>query len=208
LLQIDLSRYQTLTHGARLIEADIHGDKVLELPDGSYVKLFRRKRLLSSALWSPYARRFANNCRAVRTRGIPCPEVIAVFRIPALRRDAVHYRPLAGETLRQIIRRGIGDPEATRLRALLGRFVARLHAMGIYFRSLHLGNIVLTPSGEAGIIDLADLRLRRGALGHFSRKRNLKHLLRDIQEARWITTNGTFLATYQAESRDVQAHDI
>jgi phage gp46-like protein len=60
---------QTLSHDAYLalradatvLERDLHGDKVLQLADGSYLKLFRRKRLISSAAWYPYAQRFADN---------------------------------------------------------------------------------------------------------------------------------------------------
>ncbi|GHT99111.1 toluene tolerance protein [Betaproteobacteria bacterium] len=198
MIQLDLPSYQNLIHDAEIVEADQHGTKVLLLPDGNYVKLFRRKRLLSSALWSPYAQRFVDNCIALRARSIPCPDVIAIFRVPAIERDAVHYRPLIGDTLRQLIQRGMDETESTRLRTRIGQFVAHLHAQGIYFRSLHAGNIVLTPTGEAGLIDLADLRARRSKLGQWLRKRNLNHLMRNPQEADWITTNGTFLAAYSA----------
>jgi hypothetical protein len=45
---------QTLSHDAYLalradatvLERDLHGEKVLQLADGSYLKLFRRKRLI------------------------------------------------------------------------------------------------------------------------------------------------------------------
>ncbi|GHU11137.1 hypothetical protein FACS1894185_3880 [Betaproteobacteria bacterium] len=32
-----------------------------------------------------------------------CPQVINAYRIATIARDAVHYRPLAGETLRRVI---------------------------------------------------------------------------------------------------------
>lgn len=94
-----LAQFETLKQGAELIEADGHGEKVLLLPDGHYLKLFRRKRLISSASWYPYAQRFADNARALQARGIPCPEVIEVFRVPEMERDVVHYRPLIGKAL-------------------------------------------------------------------------------------------------------------
>jgi len=124
--------YLALRDGAQVLEFDRHGDKVLMLSDGSYLKLFRRKRLISSAAWYPYAQRFADNALALTERRIPCPEVLEVFRIPAIRRDAVRYRPLPGQTLRQLIRAGAATDD---LRDRLGRFVARLHEAGIYFRS-------------------------------------------------------------------------
>lgn len=175
--------YLRLREGAEIIERDGHGEKVLRLQDGSYLKLFRRKRLISSAAWYPYAQRFADNAVALAARTVPCPEVIGVFRIADADRDAVCYKPLPGKTLRELIRRN----EATdSLRKQLGAFVAMLHAVGIYFRSLHLGNIVLTPSGELGLIDIADLRAEKGPLGSYRRYRNLRHLERSSSDSAWL----------------------
>jgi hypothetical protein len=168
--------YLRLREGATAIESDGHGEKVLRLRDGSYLKLFRRKRLISSAAWYPYAQRFADNAAALRQRGIPCPEVIGVFRIPSIRRDAVRYLPLAGTVLRHAIKSGTAPD---RLPERLGGFVAALHAAGVYFRSLHLGNVVITPAGELGLIDIADLRAHDRLLRKGERRRNLERLRRD-----------------------------
>jgi tRNA A-37 threonylcarbamoyl transferase component Bud32 len=201
LICIDPPSFQALIAGAKVIEADSYGDKVLLLPGGTYLKLFRRKRLLSSALWRPYARRFADACRTLAAHSIPCPTVIALYRIPDIARDAVHYDPLPGQTLRQLFKQGIDETAATQLRRQLGSFVARLHAFGIYFRSLHLGNIVLTPQKTLGLIDLADIRIQRRNLSHWQRQRNLKHMLRYPDEAEWLNLNGDFLAAYRSGSQ-------
>jgi tRNA A-37 threonylcarbamoyl transferase component Bud32 len=191
--------YLALRADARVLERDRHGDKVLALADSSYLKLFRRKRLISSAAWYPYAQRFADNAQALAARGVPCPAVIAVYRIPGIRREAVRYRPLAGRTLRELIRAG---EDAPALREQLGGFVARLHAAGIYFRSLHLGNIVLTPAGEFGLIDIADLRAGPRAIPAHRRRRNLKHLLRDEADRAWLQPAGdaSFDAAYRRQA--------
>lgn len=178
-----------------MLERDHYGEKVLGLEDGSYLKLFRRKRLLSSAAWYPYARRFADNALALAERGIACPEVIATFRIPSIHRDAVHYCPLPGQTLRELIRAGVDNH---RLRTQLGAFVARLHSAGVYFRSLHLGNIVLTPSHTLGLIDIADLRVKDRPLPPRLRRRNLQHLLRDAQDRAWLEADASFDAAYRS----------
>lgn len=175
--------YLALRAGAQVLERDHYGEKVLQLADGSYLKLFRRKRLISSAAWYPYAQRFADNSLALAGRGIPCPAVIGVYRIPAIRREAVRYRPLEGQTLRQLVREG---REPADLRTRLGSFVASLHAAGIYFRSLHLGNIVLTPDGALGLIDIADLRAGNRPLPAHRRQRNLQHLQRDESDRAWL----------------------
>lgn len=197
---ISPEHYRELRDGAQVIEADSHGDKVLRLADGNYLKLFRRKRLISSALIWPYARRFADNARLLHERGIPCPEVIGLYRLGEPRRDLVHYRPLPGVTLRQLR----NQPEAcpATLFTDFGRFMAHLHQTGIYFRSAHLGNIVLTPEGTLGLIDIADLKQQRRPLGQAMRLRNFRHMLRDASDRQWLAsqTFGSFAVGYRQES--------
>ena len=169
-----------------MIEADHHGEKVLLLADGTYFKLFRRKRLISSAAWYPYARRFADNADALAQLGIPCPQVIELYRVPEIDRDAVHYRALPGKTLRHAIAAGLTEGEASRLRHEFRQFVDRLHECGIYFRSCHLGNVVLTPTGEMGLIDIGDLQACGRKLGAMKRRRNYAHILRDARDRDWL----------------------
>jgi hypothetical protein len=179
--------FLALKAGAEILESDAHGEKVLHLADGSFLKLFRRKRLLSSAAWYPYARRFADNAEALASRGIPVPRVLAVLRIPSIQRDAVRYCPLAGTTLRELLRgEGLDAEDERRTKRLFTDFVIRLHSLGIYFRSLHLGNVVLTPAGELGLIDLADLALYRRPLPAFMRRRNVRRMLEIPGERDWI----------------------
>ncbi|MBA1199314.1 toluene tolerance protein [Pseudomonas plecoglossicida] len=202
---LEQARYLALREGATVLEADGTGDKVLRLADGSMLKLFRRKRLLSSAAWYPYAQRFADNCRHLQERQIPCPVVKAVYRIGAIERDAVHYAPLPGQTLRQVLEQ---PADHDQLRAQLGRFIAILHERGVYFRSAHMGNVVLTPEGELGLIDIADLRIFRRPLRKSQRLRNFKHMLRYPQDRQWLLDAGDssfvdgYLAAQQLCSRE------
>ncbi|QBF24857.1 toluene tolerance protein [Pseudomonas tructae] len=196
---MDHTTYMSLREGAHVLEADGSGDKVLRLRDGRMLKLFRRKRLLSSALLYPYARRFANNAQALQQLGVPSPEIIGVYRIPSIQRDAVYYAPLAGETLRQLLHKQEG---AQTLRAQLGQFIAHLHSLGIYFRSLHLGNVVLTPERELGLIDIADLQRQSRPLRERQRVRNFHHVLRYAEDRQWLLgdDNGAaFLEGYRQE---------
>lgn len=202
---LEQARYLALREGATVLEADGTGDKVLRLADGSMLKLFRRKRLLSSAAWYPYAQRFADNCRHLQERQIRCPVVKAVYRIGAIERDAVHYAPLPGQTLRQVLEE---PADHDQLRAQLGRFIATLHERGVYFRSAHMGNVVLTPEGELGLIDIADLRIFRRPLRKSQRLRNFKHMLRYPQDRQWLLDAGDssfvdgYLAIQQLCSRE------
>lgn len=173
---LDLESYQILRSGAAVLEADGHGDKVLRLQDGRFLKLFRRKRLISSAALYPYAQRFADNIAALQQRGIPCPQVEQVYRIPAIQRDAVLYAPLPGTTLRQAL--AAPTHRSDRLAERLAQFIAQLHQSGVYFRSLHLGNILLMENDELGLIDVSDMQCQKRPLNAWKRKRNFKHLLR------------------------------
>jgi tRNA A-37 threonylcarbamoyl transferase component Bud32 len=199
---LDHETYLKLSADAAVLERDKYGDKVLRLKDGSYFKLFRRKRILSSAMLYPYAQRFADNARLLESRQIPCPSVLGVYRISSLSRDLVHYAPLPGETLRHLYRNG-EDPALRDLRKRLGAFVAGLHDQGIYFRSLHLGNIVLTPDEQLGLIDIADLKGQDPALGKNKRLRNFKHLLRYTEDRDWLLAGQCqdFFDAYLATSR-------
>ncbi|MHA6197689.1 BUD32 family EKC/KEOPS complex subunit [Pseudomonas wadenswilerensis] len=204
---LDHARYLALRDGAHVLEADGTGDKVLRLRDGSMLKLFRRKRLISSAAWYPYARRFADNCRTLAERAIPCPRVLEVYRIAEIARDAVHYDPLPGKTLRQLL----DDPHSgDSLRKRLGTFIAELHEKGIYFRSAHLGNVVLTPEGDLGLIDIADMRTYRRPLRRTERLRNFKHMLRYKEDRAWLLGQGNdvFARAYQAAQTRCSAADL
>ncbi|WP_313465044.1 lipopolysaccharide kinase InaA family protein [Pseudomonas nitroreducens] len=183
-----LSAYEALRAGAQVLEADKHGDKVLRLADGNFLKLFRRKRLISSAALYPYAQRFADNTETLQRLAVPCPRIIAVYRIAEIARDAVHYQPLPGDTLRQVIAAGEAD---THLAAQLGELIAELHDQGVYFRSLHLGNVVKTPEGTLGLIDLADMKKQRRALSRQQRKRNFAHMLRYDSDRQWLQQGNT-----------------
>lgn len=194
--------FQSLAQGADVVEADARGPKVLLLPDGSYLKVFRRKRLLSSALWYPYARRFADNAARLAARGIPCPQVLRVYAFPIIRAHVVHYLPLAGETLRHVIRSTANEADLHALRAQLGRFVAELHAKGIYFRSIHLGNVVQSDDRRLGLIDIADMKVGRSGLSLHLRRRNLVHLLRYREDTAWLLADDglAFAEAYAANS--------
>lgn len=168
-----------LLEGAQTLEADSHGPKVFRLRDGSFLKLFRRKRLLSSAFWAPYSQRFCDNAARLQQLGIPTLTPERLFQLESPTLTAVHYRPLAGLTLKQLSEQPGFDWQS--LLPALVDLIRRLHALGIYFRSLHLGNIVQTPEGMLGLIDISDMRFYRRALGPALARRNLGHFQRYLR---------------------------
>jgi len=181
-------QFQAWRQGAQVLEQDGHGEKVLILKDGTFLKLFRRKSWFSKTVFYPPAERFADNAQQLSSLGIPCPSVVGLYKMHHPHRSVVHYEPLAGETLRALLNQD-SSLEQIELFAQLATFITELHELGIYFRSLHLGNIVLTPKGELGLIDISDMRCLGKPLSNGMRNRNYQHLLR--YESDWALVNPT-----------------
>tara|TARA_R110001606_G_scaffold399282_1_gene583463 strand:- start:69240 stop:69833 length:594 start_codon:yes stop_codon:yes gene_type:complete len=170
-------QFAAMRRDAEVVEKDGHGEKVLRLKDGSYLKLFRRKSWLSKTVLFPPATRFAKNAEELERLGIPCPRIIKLYKLTDPYRSVVHYEPLEGITLRQMLNQQ-PSLEQLELFGMLAEFITHLHDIGVYFRSLHLGNIVLTPAGELGLIDISDMRCLGKPLSRRMRNRNYRHLLR------------------------------
>lgn len=184
--------FDNLKKNAVVIEHDLHGDKVLLLEDNTYLKLFRRKRWFSSALIFPYCSRFIRNAKKLQHRNIATVSILNHYKIPAIVRTAVHYAPLEGETLRNINKtKALEAPEIKQL----AEFIANLHNDGIFFRSLHLGNIVLTPNNILGLIDIADISFHTKGLSNNARKRNFSQFSR-YPDSKAIMDNPVFTDTY------------
>lgn len=187
-------KYDRWRAGAQVLEQDAWGEKVLRLADGTFLKLFRRKSWLSKTAFYPPAKRFADNADALQKLGIPCPKVIQLYRLSEPYRSVVHYHPLEGVTLRQLLS---NDEHIDQLKlfARLAEFITHLHDSGVYFRSLHMGNIVLTPDDRFGLIDISDMRCLGRPLSRQMRKRNYRHLLRYEIDWQKVSPQATALFT-------------
>ena len=170
---------------AQIIEEDGLGPKVLRLTDGSFLKLFRRRRWYTSGSFNPYSERFAVNSEQLRKMGIPTPQILNLYRLDD-GSSAVQYAPLPGHTLRQVLQSITAPAVRQALVERFGKFMAQLHEKGVYFRSLHLGNVLVLEDGEFGLIDLADLRIYPTPLSLSLRQRNLRHMQRYTVDKRWL----------------------
>ncbi|MCU7213221.1 bifunctional O-antigen ligase/aminoglycoside phosphotransferase family protein [Pseudomonas sp. VE 196-7] len=183
--KLSVTGLEQLSREARIIEEDGLGPKVLCLNDGSFLKLFRRRRWYTSGSFNPYSERFAVNSEQLRQMGIPTPQVLNVYRLDD-GSSAVHYAPLPGHTLRQVLQSITAPAVRQALIERFGKFMAQLHEKGVYFRSLHLGNVLVLEDGEFGLIDLADLRIFPTPLSLSMRQRNLRHMQRYTVDKRWL----------------------
>lgn len=196
--KLSYEQYLALHDGAEILASDSFGEKVLRLKDGSIIKLFRRKRIISSALFYPYALRFAHNSSKLKKLGINAVTVIKAFKIPAIKRTAIHYKELEGDTLRNhIMNHSLNGNIAQKLAA----FIARLHNEGVYFRSIHFGNILIISDNGFGLIDIADMKTRGRPLSLRERTRNFFHLTRyEIDKKSLKPEKNAFTESYISES--------
>jgi hypothetical protein len=169
---ISSEQLAAMGRGGQILEQDSHGPKVILQDGGLMLKIFYPRTGLSLSRLFPTALRFARNAKRLRAMGIPSLEVERVYRAEN-RVFATLYLPLPGITLRQKLDRDgrLQDAELARL----ARFINQLHRQGVYFRSLHMGNIVECPNGQFGLIDVADMRFFRRPLNSWQIGRNRAH---------------------------------
>lgn len=185
---LSFDEYQQLVAASEVLEQDGHGIKVLKTRDGLIVKLFRRKRVLSSAVFKPYAARFVDNTHTLESLGIKTVSIEAVYRCAPINRTLIVYRPVPGQTLRKALRIA-ADPG--KFMAQFAGFFAELHEKGVLFRSIHLNNIIVPEAEDTfGLIDIADMKIFKGGLSLAQRMRNLRHLMRYQEDRKSINAFG------------------
>lgn len=193
---ISTTEIDQLRAGARVLEFDGRGEKVLLTPDNRIIKIFYPRRRFSSAHIYPYAYRFWNNAQQLRTRGITTVQCQQLRHDKTCKRHLITYPLLPGTTLRDCLNT---DNCGNLYLKKLATFLAEIHTKGILFRSIHLGNILVLEDGEFGLIDIADMSVKRRPLGLFRRARNFRHLLHDKSDRETLGRYGYshFLEEYE-----------
>ena len=164
----------------QVLEKDGRGPKVVALEDGHFLKIFHTRRAPWLARLQPPAQGFARNAADLKARCIAAPEIIECFWIDkAQGLSACRYCPVPGCSLETLMRTKPATLPA--LLPHLARFIRTLHRSGVYFRSLHLGNIMVEEGKNDapftfGLIDILDLKCTPRPLGAWKIRRNFKHL--------------------------------
>ena len=193
---ISTSEFRQLREGARLLERDYRGEKVLLTPDNHIIKLFYPRRRFTSARIYPYAHRFCNNARQLREKGIITVQCEQLRHDQANQRHLITYPAVPGTTLRNRLN-GAGNRDDYLDK--LASYLVTLHAKGILFRSIHLGNILVLENGDYGLIDIADMSIQQRPLGLRKRARNFRHLLHDKEDREQLGSYGykRFIEQYE-----------
>ena len=196
---ISSEEFSRLREGARVLEMDLRGEKVLLTPDKHIIKLFYPRRRFTSAAIYPYALRFWNNAQKLHKKGIPTVRCEQLRYDRQNSRHVITYPLLAGTTLRDCLEK---SPDNNDYLTKLSAFLAMLHEKGILFRSIHLGNILVLENGGFGLIDIADMSIQRHPLGLLKRARNFRHLLHDKADRNSLEQYGyeRFLKQYESDA--------
>lgn len=167
------AEYLAMQQGARILEQDERGPKVFLLADQTILKVFRpRSRWSRDTLYSN-ARSFCRNADRLKAHGIPSVTILKLFHFDGMPDTAVLYTPLAGLTLRDLLQQ---EAVTSEICNKLGAFIAELHGKGIYFRSLHFGNILYMDTQAFGLIDIADMNIYWWPLQVSTRIRNFRRI--------------------------------
>ncbi|MEO1889229.1 MAG: lipopolysaccharide kinase InaA family protein [Cycloclasticus sp.] len=198
--KISHEQFEHLIKDAEVIEKDGFGLKVLDTKKGEMIKLFRRKRFFSTALFKPYAVRFADNAKKLTQLGIPTININRLLWCDSIKRHIVIYKRLEGELLRDALSQS--NAETEELYTQFGRFMAGLHNKGVYFRSAHFKNILVLPNETLGLIDISDMQIKRHTLNISLRQRNFEHVLRYQEDKDLIKSHlETFTTAYTENSQ-------
>jgi tRNA A-37 threonylcarbamoyl transferase component Bud32 len=153
-------------------------------PDGEVVKFFYRRKKISTGTFLPQAQRFTTNSRKLLERDIPAPLVKDLIYCNEIPVHMVVYDRIEGKDLRELC-----QTDGVNGLAHLPDYFAHLHKKGIYFRAVHLGNILI-HADEISLLDISDLTTQSSPLGIFQRARNLAHLFNTEHDKAYFVTYG------------------
>lgn len=170
---------------------------VLRAPDNTIIKHIYKRGLWSSSTFYPYAKRFIKNSEALRTLNITAPKVKSFYKVPEKNCHLLLYKNLKGSTIRDLAHKG--DQNAL---IHLAKIFARLHQQGVFFRDLHMDNIIQQTSDDFALIDVASVSIKRSSLGISQRARNIAHSMNKKKDlAIWRLFNiNYFIQTYFNET--------
>lgn len=172
----------------------VNQPKVYEKDGDTIIKLFYPKqRLLSSDRIRPRAKRFYNNVKSLHTHGYDVPKVNKVQFCPELKMYVIYYNKIQGNDVRTLAKHG-----DLNIIYNVADLLADLHKNGIFFRSIHLENLLSKPDGKIALLDLTDVKFKSRALTIYLRYRNIKHLLQEPNDRELWQAFGvkTFLDAY------------
>ncbi len=204
-IELNQESFAALSKQGKIISSHSkYGPKVFTIEGGDYVKVFNPKSGLTKRHFFPKYKQFINNVNDLKRLSIATVDIKSIYHITQYDSYAVRYSPLQGQDLRSLA----GEGNMQIVRDFLP-FLVKLHASGVYFRGIHLGNILLLDDKTYGLIDVADLYVQEKQLSLWSRVRNLAHMVATKPDDKLFKTYtvSKFLDDY-INSAEIQGYNI
>ncbi|MBA3660989.1 MAG: hypothetical protein H0W64_04630 [Gammaproteobacteria bacterium] len=145
--------------------------KVVENNDAIIRVFLRKDKFFSSDRIKPRALKFYENARKLLAYGFNAPVISQFASCQAMQAHLIKYKKIPGEDLRTIL---AVEPNVKIIKSII-HFIAMLHEKGVFFRSIHLGNLIWHHN-EIHLIDITDVQFKSRPLHIYERYRNLKHI--------------------------------
>ncbi len=184
--------YLKLTEGAELVKRTRTKIRLLLSSEKKIIKhIYKRKLLSTSTIW-PYASRFIKNAKHLSSKNISVPKINAVYFYPTLNCDILIYDFVSGMTLYDLAR-----TNNISFMPDLARYLVGLHDLGIYFKDIHLNNLV-SNNDTFTLLDLESIQYQHRPLTITQRIRNLTHLFNKKEDVQFYQQFGLdrFLEEY------------
>ena len=140
---------------------------------------------------------FLSNSFILKNLNIATVDVKNIYKLPnyyiksSKITKAVEYKPLEGQTLRELISHNLPDQTIVNF----GKFIAKLHKLGIYFKANHFGNIIYNTdlndkyNTEFGLIDIDNIKFYNRPLNSKQIAKNFYHMTRYDIDKSWFQQN-------------------
>jgi len=162
--------YSKLTKDAKLIKRTRTKIRLLLSTENKIIKhIYKRKLLSSSTLW-PYITRFIKNAKHLKSKNILSPKIQGAYFYPTLNCYILLYDYVDHPTLHHIAKKN-----DLSFLPKFAEFTTKLHALGIFFKDIHLDNFIL-DGNDFTLIDLESITYQKRPLSIRQRARNLAHL--------------------------------
>lgn len=192
MLKLDRQQLDKYIGESRVLYGTTERPGLMLTPADEMVKFFYRRKRISTATFLPQAQRFTTNSRELLERDIPAPVVKDIMYCEEIPVHMVLYNRIEGKDMRDLC-----QSSGVATLARLPEYFAHLHKAGIFFRAVHLGNILVNAE-VISLLDISDLSTQDSSLGVFRRARNLAHLFNAEHDKAYFVSYGLhkFLQEY------------
>jgi hypothetical protein len=137
------------------------------------IKIFNVRGYISSGFFNTYASRIIKNSIRLTEHEIPSIEITNELAFQYNKRlSGVSYKYIPGKTYRDL-----GNKITKEMIADLAKYISIIHKKGIYFRAMHLGNILL-HNKKLFLIDIAKIHFYPWSLFIFTRARAFRRMIK------------------------------